>query len=48
MAAAYWMAHGYKALFPIANGGEPAVIYCFLFLYISARGAGIWSLEGSD
>ncbi len=46
MAFAYWMAHGPKALLPIVNGGELAVVYCFLFLFISARGAGIWSLDG--
>ena len=46
MAAAYWMAHGFKGLLPIQNHGELAVIYCFVFLYIAARGAGIWSVEG--
>jgi putative oxidoreductase len=46
MAFAYWMAHGMKALLPVQNGGELAVIYCFVFLYISARGAGTWSLDG--
>ena len=45
MAFAYWMAHGTKALLPVQNQGELAVIYCFVFLYISARGAGIWSLD---
>jgi putative oxidoreductase len=47
MAAADWMAHGTEALFPIQNGGELAVLYCFAFLLISARGAGIWSVDGS-
>lgn len=47
MAAAYWMAHGTKALFPLVNGGELAALYCFAFLLISARGAGIWSVDGS-
>jgi putative oxidoreductase len=47
MAFAYWMAHGFKAALPVLNGGEPAVIYCFLFLFIAARGSGVWSLEGS-
>jgi putative oxidoreductase len=46
MAAAYWMAHGFNALLPINNGGEPAALYCFVFLYIAARGSGIWSLDG--
>jgi putative oxidoreductase len=45
MAVAYWMAHGTKALLPIQNQGELAVLYCFVFLYISARGSGIWSLD---
>ena len=48
MAAAYWMAHGTQALFPIANGGEPAALYCFVFLCISARGAGMWGVDASD
>jgi putative oxidoreductase len=52
-AAAYWMAHGSfdalpgSALLPITNRGELAVLYCFTFLYISARGAGIWSVDGA-
>jgi putative oxidoreductase len=46
MAVAYWMAHGTKALFPVVNGGELAVLYCFAFLYIAARGPGIWSVDG--
>jgi putative oxidoreductase len=45
MAAAYWMAHGTQALLPIMNHGEPAVLYCFVFLYIAARGSGIWSVD---
>lgn len=53
-AAAYWIAHGSfqnlpeSALLPITNGGELAVIFCFVYLYISARGAGIWSVDGPD
>lgn len=45
MAVAYWMAHGMNALFPIANGGVLAALYCFVFLFIAARGAGIWSID---
>lgn len=45
MAAAYWTAHGMQALFPIENGGELAVLYCFVFLFLSAHGAGIWSVD---
>src|SRR5512139_132927 len=46
MAAAYWMAHGMNAPLPIQNQGELAVVYCFVFLFISARGAGMWSVDG--
>ncbi|NIJ35682.1 putative oxidoreductase [Sphingopyxis panaciterrae] len=45
-AAAYWIAHGSKSLYPIVNGGEAAVLYCFIFLFIATRGAGIWSVDG--
>jgi len=45
MAAAYWMAHGTKALFPMNNGGELAALYCFVFLAIAAYGSGIWSVD---
>ncbi len=47
MAFAYWMGHGTRALLPILNQGELAVVYCFVFLYISARGPGIWSVDGT-
>lgn len=48
MAVAYWMAHASKGWFPIANGGELAVIFCFTFLFIATRGAGIWGLDKKD
>jgi len=47
MAAAYWMAHGFNALLPFENQGELAALYCFVFLYISARGAGLWSVDAA-
>lgn len=47
MAAAYWIAHGTRALFPLVNGGELAALYRFAFLMISARGAGVWSVDGA-
>ena len=47
MAFAYWLAHGTLALLPILNQGELAVLYCFVFLYIAARGPGIWSADGA-
>jgi putative oxidoreductase len=48
MAAAYWMAHGRQAFLPVQNGGELAALYCFVFLFIAAEGAGIWSVDGPD
>jgi putative oxidoreductase len=47
MAAAYFMAHAPKGGMPIQNGGELAVLYCFVFFYIAARGAGVWSVDGA-
>ena len=47
MAVAYWMAHGTNHWLPQINGGELAVIYCFVFLYIASRGAGIWSVDAA-
>jgi putative oxidoreductase len=44
MAVAYFQAHAPRGAFPIQNGGEPAVLFCFLFLYLAARGNGIWSV----
>jgi putative oxidoreductase len=48
MAAAYFLAHAPKGLWPIENRGELAALYCFAFLYIAARGAGMWSLGGRN
>lgn len=45
MAVAYFMAHAGKGFLPINNGGELAVLYCFVFLYIATRGSGSWSLD---
>lgn len=48
MAAAYFMAHFKpEAFWPIENQGELAVLYCFAFLYIAARGAGPWSVAAA-
>jgi putative oxidoreductase len=46
MAVAYFQAHAPRGLVPLQNGGEPAVLYCFLFLYIAARGNGMLSVQG--
>lgn len=48
MAAAYWLAHGLNHFFPMVNQGELALIYCFVFLYISAQGGGKWSVDGAS
>lgn len=45
MAVAYFMAHAPRGFWPIANGGELAVFYCFVFLYLAAAGGGPWSLD---
>lgn len=45
MAVAYFYAHQPQAMWPIENQGERAVLFCFAFLYIASRGAGIWSID---
>ena len=45
MAVAYFMAHAPNGFWPIANHGELAVLYCFVFLYISFRGSGRLSVD---
>ncbi|MEZ0171858.1 DoxX family protein [Microvirga sp. TS319] len=45
MACAYWIAHAPKSVFPVLNGGDAAILYCFVFLYFVAAGGGIWSLD---
>ncbi len=47
MAAAYFMVHQPQGAWPIQNQGELAALYCFVFLYIAARGAGIWSADAA-
>ncbi len=46
MAVAYFMVHARNGFWPIRNGGELAVLYCFSFLFIAFRGAGRLSLRG--
>jgi len=45
MAVAYFQAHAPRGFWPIQNGGELAVLFCFLFLYIASRGSGRFSLR---
>ena len=45
MAVAYFMVHAPKGFWPLRNGGDLAVIFCFVFLYIAVAGAGAWSMD---
>ena len=45
MAVAYFMAHMSNSFFPIQNGGEAAILFCFIFLYFAATGAGPYSID---
>jgi putative oxidoreductase len=45
MAVAYFMGHAPNGFWPLLNGGELAVLYCFIFLYLAAAGGGPWSLD---
>jgi putative oxidoreductase len=45
MAVAYWSAHFPRGFFPVNNMGDAAILYCFVFLYLSAAGPGPWSLD---
>ncbi len=45
MATAYFMVHAHGGFWPIVNKGELAVVYCFAFLYVAARGAGPYSVD---
>jgi putative oxidoreductase len=45
MAVAYFLAHASKSFFPALNGGEPALLFCFVFFYLAFAGGGAWSLD---
>jgi putative oxidoreductase len=45
MAVAYFMVHAPQGFFPVLNGGELAILYCFAFLFLAAAGAGPWSID---
>jgi putative oxidoreductase len=47
MAFAYWMSHAPRSFYPILNGGDAAILYCFVFLYLAAAGPGPWSLDAA-
>jgi putative oxidoreductase len=45
MAFAYFMAHFPRSFFPVLNGGDAAVLYCFIFLFLAAAGPGPWAVD---
>ena len=45
MAVAYFMGHASKGFFPLINGGDAAILYCFIFLLFFVSGPGPWSLD---
>ena len=45
MAVAYFHGHAPHGFWPVLNGGHPAVLFCFVWLYLSAAGPGPWSLD---
>ena len=47
MAVAYWMVHAPQSTFPMINGGDAAILYCFVFLLIAAAGPGPWSVDAA-
>lgn len=47
MAIAYFQVHAPQSFFPILNGGEPAMLFCFIFLFLFAAGAGPYSMDAA-
>ena len=45
MASAYFIAHAPRSFFPVLNGGDAAILYCFVFLYFVLAGGGAWSID---
>jgi putative oxidoreductase len=45
MAVGYWMAHAPRSFFPAINGGDAAVLFCFVFLYLVFVGPGAWAVD---
>lgn len=44
MAVGYWMFHAPRSIYPVLNGGDSAILFCFVFLYLAAAGPGAFSL----
>ena len=47
MAFAYWIAHAPQSTFPALNGGDAAILFCFIFLYLVFAGGGAWSVDAA-
>ncbi|MDK1494699.1 DoxX family protein [Sinorhizobium sp. 7-81] len=47
MAVAYWMVHAPQSFFPVLNGGDASILYCFVFLLLVFTGPGAWSIDGT-
>jgi putative oxidoreductase len=47
MAVAYWMFHAPQSVYPVLNGGDAAVLFCFVFLLLVFTGPGAWSIDGA-
>ena len=47
LAAAYFIGHFPQGFWPVVNKGEPAILFCFVFLYLAAAGPGAWSIDGA-
>jgi putative oxidoreductase len=45
MAVGYFLFHARQGMFPVLNGGDAAILFCFVFLYIAAAGPGPWSVD---
>ncbi len=45
LAFAYFLGHAHRGFYPLTNGGEAAVLFCFVFLYIAFAGGGPWSID---
>jgi len=45
MAVAYWMFHAPSSVYPVLNGGDATILYCFVFLYLAFAGPGAWSID---
>ena len=47
LAFAYFIGHAPRGFYPLTNGGEAAVLFCFIFLYLAAAGGGPWSVDAA-